>query len=266
MSSSHFLRNGPARRVLASWGLGLALLSLPGLAVATQPDTSGQLQVSATASHEVMPDRATINATLQEISRYRDFQESADDGDLATARQRLEQRATALVDALRELGVEAEQLRAGSLTVRDVQHIERRADNGQRRLRATEFSRPVLVTLYDLDLVAEVIDALMAEQANLVGGVSYDLQDRQAAERNALAAAVANAKADATVMAEGLGVSLGRVMEVSRGGASVRPPQPVMSQRSMMLESSDAGSAPIYTMGEITLHASATVIWEIDGP
>ncbi len=99
-------------------------------------------------------------------------------------------------------------------------------------------SNMVNVTVRNLDRVGDVLDAVVEAGANNIWGISFSLDDRDAAEEEARAEAIADARSRAGALAELTEVTLGPVMSVSEvlgaGGVSV----PVTVER----ELSAAGS------------------------
>ena len=96
----------------------------------------------------------------------------------------------------------------------------------------------VVTATIDLDRVGAVIDAAVEAGANQVNGPSLGVVDQRKLYRQALEAAVADARESARVLAAAAGRSLGKVTAIVEGGG----PYPVpMVERSAV---SDAG-API---------------------
>jgi uncharacterized protein YggE len=84
-----------------------------------------------------------------------------------------------------------------------------------------------------------LIDAAVAAGANQVYGPTLSNGDQAALYRQALKAAVADARASAQALAEASGLALGRVTAVVEGGGSV--PQPFAAADKAM----EAGSTPV---------------------
>jgi hypothetical protein len=76
-------------------------------------------------------------------------------------------------------------------------------------------SNMVNVTIRDLEAVGNVLDAVIEAGANNLWGVSFSLDDTQAAQADARADAIADAQDRAAALAELSGVDLGPVMSVS---------------------------------------------------
>lgn len=263
----------PTRKTLA-WPLCIALtaaLSLSNLAVASpSPEREpGRLHVSASGEVQVAPDKATFRAQLWEQTDYVDAEEEnrLSPGAMQSARQTLEERTRGVIQALEGMGIESRRINAGILRVGQVQTY-RRLENGQhQQLVATRVERPIEITLHDLEQVPNVLDALTEQGVNQLSDIQYGLQDTEGMRRKALAVAIENARLEAEVLASGLGITLGRVLDVrsGAGGPGPVPPQPMA--RSMAMETAQAtddAPAAEYRPGETTVEARAAVTWEIE--
>lgn len=239
------------------------LIATPLAASAAEPPTPRHLDVQARAELEVVPDRATLSARLWEhtpaIAREGDGRH--DSRALAEARQRLEERAAALIRTLEAAGVERDAIRAGSLRVQpETLHRPRDEDDETTPMTRTRLERPFRVTLDALDRLPTALDALTEAGVDALDGVTYDLADRDAATDEALSRALQRARHKAELMAEGLGVELGGVISVTEQQAPVFQPR-------MMAMSADArerGGAAEYRPGTIDIDAAVNVSWEIE--
>jgi uncharacterized protein len=75
----------------------------------------------------------------------------------------------------------------------------------------------------DLSRVGAIVDAALSGGANQVEELSFGLANEADARRQALAAAVRNARLQAETMAQAAGGRLGPLIELSSGGPGVRP-------------------------------------------
>jgi len=104
--------------------------------------------------------------------------------------------------------------------------------------------------------VRRVIDVAIGAGANRVTSVSFYALDTEAARAEALAEAVRNARAEATVIAESLGYRLGPPLEVN-GGAQ-RPVPRRESDMIMLSAARQAAPTPIEA-GDQTVTASVSI-------
>ncbi len=165
---------------------------------APEPPT---LQVTGVGEAEATPDTARI--TLGFTARA------------PQAAAAYEQTAAALnrvVQALMQAGLTAAQLQTREIALNPV--YEPPGEEGESRLLGYEASATLAVTLRDLARVGAVIDLAVASGANRVDGVQFTVREAERAEAAALAQAVHDARRQAAVLAQSLGVVLGPVREV----------------------------------------------------
>jgi uncharacterized protein YggE len=119
-------------------------------------------------------------------------------------------------------------------------------------------SNMVNVTVRDLDKVSTVLDAVVEAGANNIWGVSFSLEDQQAAQSDARANAIADAKARAQALADLSGIKLGPVMSVSEVISGGSYPVPVA-----MAERAAGGAGPI-SPGELEVSYQVQVSYFIE--
>jgi uncharacterized protein len=203
----------------------IALLAAAGLAAAAvtgvfQPsgargqaaaDTSPTgITVVGTGSVSVVPDRAAF--TFGTLSQARTAA-AALAASAADVRR--------VVDALRQAGVAKSDIQTSEVSL-----SPRMNENGGAVL-GYMASNSVTVTLRELADAGGAVDAAVGAGANQVYGPNLLADDQDAAYRNALEAAVAEARTKAQTLASSSGLTLGRITAIQEGGAA---PQPVYSE------------------------------------
>lgn len=244
-------------------GALLALLSVPA-AQAASPKPS-QLNVQAQAWVEVAPDKATLTARLWENTPAVSSIEDTDSAALSDARERLESRASQLIEAMEGIGIEQRAINAGSLNVYPDYIAGPRNENGeQETMQRTRLERPFSVELTDLDQLGDAFDALIGAGVNALDGVQFDLQDREAATDEALVKALEKARHKADLMASTLEVELGHVQRVEEVQSPVFQPR-MMAMRAES-DAAGSGAASDYRPGTIRIDAEVNVEWTLKGP
>jgi uncharacterized protein len=230
-------------RVLA----GVAILS--GLALPVMAQTASgaighvappALFVSAEAEVRVAPDQAHISVAVE--TRGRTSQQAGADN------ARIQ---TALLGALRRLGVTAAQLQTRAVLV--TPEYQYPQDGGRPTVTGYVARNEVIVEVRDLTKIGGLIDASLAQGATNVTGPHFSLVNPDSARREALGQAVRKAMDDARVMAQAAGVRLGSVLELSSEASAM--PMAEMSQVRMRVSAADAAPTPIET-GLITVRSS----------
>lgn len=243
-------------------GALLALLSTP-LAFAAPP-APPSLSVQAQSWVEVEPDKATLTARLWENTPAVSSLEETDSQALGEARERLESRASELIEAIEGLGIERRAITAGSLNVYPDYVPAPRSENGdQETMQRTRLERPFSVDLTNIEQLPDVLNALIGVGVNAMDGVQFDLQDRDAATDEALVKALEKARRKADLMASTMDIELGHVQRVEETQSPIFQPR----MMAMRAESNAAGSSAQgdYSPGTIRIDAGVNVEWTLKG-
>lgn len=88
----------------------------------------------------------------------------------------------------------------------------------------------VEVRVDDIGRTGEIVDAVVQSGATTVSGIRFDLQDRDAVEREALRLAVADARARADAAASGAGRTVDRILRIEdTRDSTIIGPRPMMT-------------------------------------
>ena len=244
-----------ARTGLVALALGTAAMAAPGLAQSapeapmTGPQGGqhmmgmmmGRLSVTAEGSARIAPDMATISLGVTTQAE--------------TAAQALTQNSAAqqaVIDKLKAEGVAESDIQTSGLNLSPVQAYP----EGQAPVvTGYQVSNIVTVQMRDLDKLGTLLDALVAEGANQVQGISFGREDTQSAEDEARVDAIAEARRRAEVMAQAAGVKVGPIVSISEGAAGPGP-------MPMMMRAQAASGAPVEA-GELTVTAQVNVIFSL---
>lgn len=185
----------------------LVLLSAAPLAAQHPPTRPPEIAVSAHGEARAVPDRASVTLGVQ--SR------AASASDAARENAALQR---AIIDTLRAIGFDAEQITTANYSVR----TDYRPTGPGEPPSVTGYivSNTVRVMLRDPDQASRVIDAALGRGANTVHGLQFFLADPAPARRAALLDAVAKGRADAEALAGAAGGRLGAMIEISTAPAS----------------------------------------------
>lgn len=117
------------------------------------------------------------------------------------------------------------------------------------------------VRVRDLDMLGTLIDAAVQDGANRLGGLRFDLSDRDTPLTEARRAAVADARARAELLAEGAGVTLGPLLSMSESSYYDQP-QPYYDSREMLATAPGGAPVPV-AAGETEVRANVTMVYSI---
>jgi uncharacterized protein YggE len=196
----------------------VAAVALPGPASSAAADEGG-ITVQGTGSVAAVPDRAELSFGVES---------QAPTAKAALAANAAEMRR--VLAALRAAGATDLKTQYVSLSPRL---------DGENQVQAYAATNSVSATIKQLGRVGAVIDAAVAAGANQVYGPNLSRGDQSDLYRQALKAAVANARESAQALAAASGLSLGRVTAVVEGGGAPMP-MPLAAARA-----EDVGSTPI---------------------
>jgi uncharacterized protein YggE len=116
----------------------------------------------------------------------------------------------------------------------------------------------VYVTMRDITKVATILDASISAGANNIYGITFDVQDKEAATATGREQAIADAKAQAEQLAAATGSKLGAVQNISYYS---NPPTPYYYD-SKAAAAAEGPSIPIQP-GQITMMVSVNIVYAL---
>lgn len=221
--------------------LVLALAAAP--AWAQQTDTP-VVVASGEAVVKRAPDRAWVTIAAESRAKTP-----------AAAQQQNAAAMSAVMAQLKGAGIPAEAIQTRAIDLQP----EFDYHEGRQTLRGYVARNSVEVRVDQLEKLGGVIDAAVGSGASRVGGVRFDLRDRESAEREALKLAVADARERAAAAASGAGLQIARVLRIEEHREMSGPPQPMMTMRAEMAQGQTTPVAP----GEIEITARVTLTAEL---
>jgi uncharacterized protein YggE len=173
----------------------------------------------------------------------------------ATAREaqrRNSELMTPILDKIRAAGVPADAIRTVGY---DVQYEwEYEYVNNKRVGKGYVARNTVDVRIDSIDRVGDLLEIAAGSGATTLGGVRFDLKNREQLERDALRLAVQSARGKAQTVAMASGRTVDRVLRIDEQGAgSPEPPRPLMARALA------ADAAPPIATGEIEIRASVVM-------
>jgi uncharacterized protein len=229
--------------VVAAAALAVAALAgigQPESATSAVGDSSRSITVSGVGTAEAEPNRADF--TFGVVTEGRNAR-----GALAANAAE----ARAVIAALRRAGVEERDIQTQQVSISPVVQDDGRTVSGYTARNS------VVARLRDLSRAGAAIDAAVGAGANEVYGPNLIRTDRAGLERDALRAAMNDARAKAQAVAAAGGVSLGRVLTAVEGG-QVSPPMPYAATDARAM----AESTPI-SPGTSEIQALVTVTYAV---
>ena len=129
---------------------------------------------------------------------------------------------------------------------------------GRQRLAGYQLTNQVAITVRRLEDVGRILDEAIEAGASTVESLTFALADDRPLAREALAAAVADARARAEVLATAGSVRLGEVASISEKVGRSGPPGPMFAR--MEAAAADTPVVP----GDVEVAASVVVVFRIE--
>jgi len=222
----------------------LALL-IPTLSAAAQQPTQPELKVdssnrtltvSATDSISVEPDQAILHIGF--VTQPQDAKGAYAEGTRAS---------NSIISALKQAGVADTAIRSES------QYLDR---DWSTKLRKYTLHQDWTVKVAP-ERAAEILDTAINAGATSSGQIEWTVKDEKALEAQALDKAAARARANAEVLAKGMGVRLGALVYVSNqmSAPSFPRPMPMMAMKSAQADAQPLAIEPHQVSREATVYA-----------
>jgi uncharacterized protein YggE len=203
------------------------------------------LNLSASGESKVAPDLATITLGVQ-----------TDGATAAGAMGANAAQMTKVIAALKKAGIAERDIQTSNLSV-NPQYVY--VENNPPKLTGYQASNQVTVQVRDLAKLGQTVDATVSAGATNVGGISFGLQDPQAAEDKARLDAVKALQAKADLYARATGYKIVRLVSLGEGGGyTPAPPMPMYAMAKM----ERADSSPV-SAGELKVRIDVSATYEL---
>jgi len=210
---SGWLAAGILLGLAAAVAAGPLLAARPTLAVdGTSTTPEHTISVSGTGKVVLSPDLADLRLGV-----------SATAGSVKAARESAAQRMTAVIAALKALGIDDKDIQTTTLSLQPTYDYS--ANTNPPRITGYTLSNAVAVTVRDLSKLGDAIDNSLAAGANSLDSVGFRVSDQAAAEKQARQSAMTEAQAKAKTLADAASVSISGVASIAEQVAPV--PYPV---------------------------------------
>lgn len=158
------------------------------------------ITVSGVASASAAPDRATVNVGVESKAASVDAAQKANTASITT-----------ISNSVQAAGVPAADIQTSSYSVYEDEVYN--PTTGQYDSKGWIVYQELAVQINDISLVATVLEIAGANGATNIYGPNYELADPVAQQQEARVDAIAEARTQAVMIANGLGVQLGEVID-----------------------------------------------------
>lgn len=251
MTSSFPMRSSLS--VAAAFSALILCAANPALADAAKAPEAGVISVSGEGVATAAPDMAVISLTVLREAE--------------TAREALDANNEAMTDvlaAMKSEGIAERDLQTGAFSVQPRWVYPKNNDDENRKPEIVGYTvnNTLTVRIRDLSRLGTILDTSVSLGVNQGGNVVFTNDDQDTIREAARLDAVNKAKAKAEAMTGALGVSLGRITQISENSYSA-PPMPMVRAEMAMMSAKAADSVPVAS-GENEYRVTVSVTWELD--
>lgn len=223
------------------------LFSLISILLLAGPLSAADGRITVTGSGEVQaaPDLAVVSVGVTTEA------ETASD-----ALARNGEAMTAVLARLREQGIADRDLQTSNLSLSPRWEQYQPGNESPPKIVGFVASNQLDVRVRDLAALGAILDTVVRDGANMLGGLSFGISEDEALLDAARMEAVRDGRRKAELMAEAAGVVLGELLEINEAGG-VDVPVPMAR-----MEMAAADAVPV-SAGEVGLSARITMVFAI---
>lgn len=240
-----------AVRPLTAAAFVLGALAAPALATRaaaqmSMPQPPPQIVVNGRGEVQVAPDRAQVQVGMETQAKT-----------AAIASQENNKKQTAILAAIRALGIPAAQIQTLNYSVMPIQRYDEKTQRVV--IDGYRVSNIVQVETDKIEQAGPIIDAALTNGGNRVAGLDFLVKDRAKAQETALTKAVESARRQAEVAAKAAGGQIAELLELNINEYERPQPRAVMAMAKM--EMADASAPTPVSEGMATIAVSVTTRW-----
>jgi uncharacterized protein YggE len=238
-------------RPLTAAAFVVGALAAPALATSvsaqmSMPQPPPQIVVSGRGEVQVAPDRAQVQVGMETQAKT-----------AALAAQENNRKQTAILAAIRALGIAASQIQTLNYSVMPIQRYDAKTQRAV--IDGYQVSNIVQVVTDKIEQAGPIIDGALTNGGNRVAGLDFLVKDRAKAQDAALTQAVESARRQAEVAAKAAGGQIAELLELTINDYGQPQPRAVMAMAKM--EMADASAPTPVSEGMATIAVSVTTRW-----
>lgn len=165
----------------------------------------------------------------------------------------------ALIQALRDFGIDANDIRTTNFSIYPMDRFDPATGlpSGEK---VYAVDNTVYVTVRSLDQLGDLLDTAVQAGANTVNNIQFDVEEKDEALQQARAQAVEDARAQAQALAQAAGLSLGEIQSISFFDAQ---PYPIFDGKGGGMAAEQAAAAVPIQPGQLTFTVNVSVTYEL---
>jgi uncharacterized protein len=209
------------------------LAGAAGAVFAQSPQTIAPMMpesitVSGTGKSTVTPDRFTFNLGVQTVAPT-----------VEAAVNQNNQKVAAVLAALKKAGAADSDLQTSQFSIWPQQDYQ---EGKLPRILGYQVNNSINVRSTKIADAGKLLGIAVSAGVNTTSGINFEVSDPARGRDQALRAAVEEARAKASILAQAAGRTLGRTLQIVEGGTSAPPPYPM--PRAMAMEAR-VGNVPV---------------------
>ena len=208
-----------------------------------QTTKNNLFQVQGTGKATAVPDTALLNLGVTKTA-----------SSVLYAQNQTNTAANKVISDLKKLGTPDKNIKTTNYSVNPNYDYT----SGKQNITGYTVSQNLEVKVSPINIANRALDTATLDGANLVGGITFILNDnsQKELENKARVDAVREAKEKAGSLAKAAGIHLGRIVDVQESGNF--EPRPVMMMQSLEAKSADTNITP----GENSINITVTLSYE----
>ena len=218
-------------------------------------EASAANTITVDGSSEVFaaPDIATIS-----------FSASATNKDMKAAQNEVEANSSTAINAVKNLAIDAKDIQTtyyNAYPQYDYKCGQFGCGGSNGTLIGYQVTQTTTVKIRDLAKVSQVLGAVGSAKVSDIQGPNFDIENKDALQSQAREEAIKEAKEKAKVLADQLGVRLGRIVSFNEGGYG----GPIMYAKAEMAMAQDSAgnAAPTIETGQNQIRSSVSIVYRV---
>lgn len=222
----------------------------PSLPISVLTQTKGEpMMVTEVGTATVVPDIAKVSLGIE-----------AQGQNLKSVQEDVNKKSKALTGSLEKLGLEKKNIKTTNYSVSPEYDYQ----STPYRINGYRVSSNYEVKITDFEIVNDVLVSATETGANVIGNISFEVNDETKAKitQEAREEAVKLAKEKAEGLAKAGGIKLGKIINISET-TGFDYPRPIMYAKEMSLDSVNSPTVANVTPGETEINVTVSLSYEI---
>lgn len=183
------------------------------------------------------------------------------DKDLSDAKKENDKKVDEVLKILARYNIESKDIQTSQINIQPQYDYQKRPP----LIRGYMVSNTLNIKLRDLSQFDKILEKTVTAGSNQLNGIQFDVDKKEAHQKEARRMAVAKAKEKAEEMVTQLGQKLGRPYTIEEINTQWGMPQPqMMRAKMMMMETSADSSMETLAQGEVTISSQVQISFEIE--